>query len=476
MSKRIDGLAGAFVLAIASCAAVIAENPVQPRDMSREVLPVKEPASQPSWREVGQALSSKPHEAPPTENPRLVPCVDYTGDLSQRAAMTGDWGGVRQQMMDKGFRFDLSLTQMLQGNVSGGVSKRATYSGGLRLDMDLDTGAAGLWPGGMFHVRGETKYGTNNNPYAGSLMPVNNNALYPMPTRDTACLSEAYYMQFVAPWLGFVAGKMSPRDTNVFSHDETEQFSNSAFNFNPVLGTTIPLDCLAAGVILRPTDWFMLTTMLLDTDGTSSISGFDTAFERGTSIFQQAEFGIKPFGQEGHQRLSWNWTDKARVKLRQDPSLIIRDIVLEKLGLGSGPSVDRSGSDWCMMYDFDQYVYTKPGTKDQGIGLFGRFGFDDGSVNPVQYFYSLGVGGKGMIPGRDNDTFGVGYYYIAVSNKLGPILDTLTASDEQGVELYYNIAVTPWLHITPDIQVIDSGRNKYSDTAVVFGLRMKIDF
>jgi Carbohydrate-selective porin, OprB family len=56
---------------------------------------------------------------------------------------------------------------------------------------------------------------------------------------------------------------------------------------------------------------------------------------------------------------------------------------------------------------------------------------------------------------------------------------------EQGVELFYNIAVTPWLHVTPDLQFIDEARNKAPliganrkaiDTAVVAGLRVKIDF
>ncbi len=56
---------------------------------------------------------------------------------------------------------------------------------------------------------------------------------------------------------------------------------------------------------------------------------------------------------------------------------------------------------------------------------------------------------------------------------------------EQGVELYYNIAVTPWLHVTPDLQFINAGRDKAPilglnrkaiDTAIVAGLRIKVDF
>lgn len=429
------------------------------------------PTSEP---EAGQGAPGSGPEAPSLQTPRMVPWLDYTGDLCHRAALTGDWCGLRQKMMDKGIRFNANLTQTLQGNLGGGVSKRAWYQGGLRYEFDLDTGAAGLWPGGWLHVRGETQYGKNDLFDSGALMPVNTDALYPVPDQKT-CLSEAYYTQFVAPWMGFTAGKMSPRDNNVFAHDETTQFMNMAFNCNPVVGTTVPLDFLGAGVILAPTDWFTLTTLVLDSEGIANVSGFDTVFDRGTSIFQMAQFGIKPFGQQGHQRLAWTWSDRSQVELRQDTRLIIRQLILEKLGLGPGPTLKRQGSDWSFMYDFDQYLYTKPGTKDQGIGVFGRFGFSDGTVNPVGQFYSLGVGGKGMIPSRDHDTFGVGYYYLAVSDKMGPLLRRFV-QNEQGVEVYYNIEVTPWLHISPDIQVIDPGLSRLSDTAVVAGIRMRIDF
>ncbi len=52
----------------------------------------------------------------------------------------------------------------------------------------------------------------------------------------------------------------------------------------------------------------------------------------------------------------------------------------------------------------------------------------------------------------------------------------------QGVEMFYNIAVTPWLHFTPDLQIIMPSRkelaalNKNIDTSVVAGFRVRIDF
>ncbi len=420
----------------------------------------------------GQA-AAQPASAPPSngspEMPRLVPWVDYTGDLWNRAALTGDWGGARQKLMDKGIRFDLNLLQTIQGNWTGGTADKSPYQMNARYGLQLDTGKAGLWPGGMFVLRGESKYGKDNNPNTGALMPVDTTALYPAPQDDVTALTDLYAVQFLAEWVGVLAGKMTFRETNVFASKDDEQFMNMAFNFNPAPATTIPLNALAAGAILLPTKWLTLTTLVIDSEGTATRSGFDTVFKRGTSLFQVAEFSIKPLGLPGHQRIGWTWSDKSRIQFEQTPRAIIAAIIT-----GSTAGLSRKSSDWSFIYDFDQYLYTVPGKQDQGFGLFGRIGVTDGEVNPVQQFYSIGLGGKGLIPGRDRDSFGIGYYYLVLSDKL-PQLIQRGARDEQGLELYYNLAVTPWFHLTPDLQIISPAR-KSVDTTVVAGLRVRIDF
>ncbi len=403
--------------------------------------------------------------------PRLVPYVDYRGDLWHRPALTGDWGGFRQKLMDKGIRFDLSLTQTYQGNVAGGTIQRGYYQGGLRYQLDLDTGYMGLWPGGILTIRGDTRYGRSDNFHTGALMPVNTDSLYPVPEQDTTCLSELYYTQFLTPQLGLTAGRMSLRLKTPFTGDETTQFMNTALFIPPIIGTTFPLVTTAAGAILLPTKWLTVMTLVLDADGKGNLSGFDpdTVFSSGTSVFQIAEVAIKPFGLAGHQRLIWTWSDKNRVAFQQDSFAIVRSILQ-----GAPPVLSRSSDDWTVIYNFDQYVYTLPDKPKQGVGLFGYYGVGPGVVNPIRANYCIGVGGQGMIPTRDKDTFGIGYYFLNLSNRLPRVIQNRT-EDEQGVEFFYNIEVTPWLHITPDLQVIDPVR-KNVDTDWVLGMRVKMDF
>jgi porin len=417
--------------------------------------------------------TDSPEEAP-VEMPWLIERTDYSGDLWVRPAMTGDWGGLRQRMMDNGVRLDLGLTQTFQGVRDGGLGNNSTYQGGLDIVLHVDTGKAGLWPGGILKAKGEVRYGRASNLNTGGLLPVNTDSFFPVPGEDIIALSELNFTQFLSEHVGVVFGKISPRETNVFSHDETTQFMNSAFVFNPIVGTTMPLAFLGAGVVVIPHEDVMLLTLVYDSEDSANHSGCDTAFDRGTSVNQTLEVKIRPGGLVGHQRVGWTWSDKVRVQFGRDSRLLARQAILARLGLGAAPQLARDDNDWSLMYDFDQYLYVVPGTEDQGIGLFGRFGLSKGTVNPVKAFYSVGVGGKGIIPGRENDTFGVGYYYLDHSNEFSRMIEN-RITDEQGVEIFYNIEVTPWLHITPDIQIINPMLER-ADTAVVAGVRVKIDF
>jgi len=67
------------------------------------------------------------------------------------------------------------------------------------------------------------------------------------------------------------------------------------------------------------------------------------------------------------------------------------------------------------------------------LHIFDRFGWSSGKANPFAQFYSIGVGGTGIIPNRDNGTFGVGYCYLKMSDDLPDILDI---SDGQGVAIF----------------------------------------
>jgi porin len=147
----------------------------------------------------------------------------------------------------------------------------------------------------------------------------------------------------------------------------------------------------------------------------------------------------------------------------------------------------KSGS-WAVYYNFDQYLYEPVKGSGQGFGIFGRFSAADGNPNFMQYFYSFGVSGKGLMPMRPEDSYGLGWYYININNPelTTPIGPRKFLRDEQGGEAYYSIALTPWAYLTPHIQVIRGAQKRTVgslpanraeiDTATIMGLRLHLLF
>ena len=100
-------------------------------------------------------------------------------------------------------------------------------------------------------------------------------------------------------------------------------------------------------------------------------------------------------------------------------------------------------------------------------------GLTDGNPNPIHWFANVTLIGNGPIRRRENDTFGIGYYHLGVSKV--PILTLHGFGAEDGVELFYNAAITPWFHITPDLQILDPAQQRTA-TALLVGIRARLSF
>ena len=71
---------------------------------------------------------------------------------------------------------------------------------------------------------------------------------------------------------------------------------------------------------------------------------------------------------------------------------------------------------------------------------------------------------------------GAAYFYNGLSDDFRRLTSPVVDLEEvQGVELYYNAAITPWFHLTGDLQVVDN-ENAADKTATILGVRAKIDF
>jgi hypothetical protein len=57
--------------------------------------------------------------------------------------MTGDWGGDRVRLKEKGFEIELSLTQFYQGIADGGIRSGSEYNGIFKTNFKFDLGNNG---------------------------------------------------------------------------------------------------------------------------------------------------------------------------------------------------------------------------------------------------------------------------------------------------------------------------------------------
>ena len=109
---------------------------------------------------------------PASAQPYAVPDT-WGGDFSSRPRLTGDWGGLRDELAKKGIVFDVDLLVTPMDVLSGGRSTGGHTWGNADYTLNVDTQKAGLWPGGFLNVSVDTGFGTNLSSDSGAIVPVN---------------------------------------------------------------------------------------------------------------------------------------------------------------------------------------------------------------------------------------------------------------------------------------------------------------
>jgi porin len=429
-----------------------------------------------------------PFEVPPPEEAEfsmgkgILPIPAYTGDIWTRAFLTGDWGGTRADWANKGIQFQVDWNQYVQGVVDGGRDETTRYGGNLDYLLHLDLMRMDVLDGALETVRAESRYGHSVNGQAGPILPVNTDALFPITSSldedIPITVTDLYYTQFLSETFGVFLGKFDTLggDPNEFASGRgTSQFMNANFVFNSVTARSTPYSTLGGGVVWMPTPYIAVSSSVYNTEDSSTTTGFDD-FDDGTSWATEAKFQYRLGHLAGGQNVgfSYSWNN--------DFFEIGGRFVFQP---GQGIIVPTRDETWFAYWSGWQYLFTdeeveKPldptnGVADlHGIGVFARFGFADESTNPVEWSGSIGLGARGLIPGRLNDSCGIGYFYNDIqTTRLSGILGLIDHS--QGFEAYYNIAITPAAALTLDVQVVEAPTNNL-DTAVILGARLGLTF
>jgi porin len=413
-------------------------------------------------------------EAAPSSNTSGETAPANTVPASQpgwlgRETLTGDWGGGRTWLKEQGITLKPRLTQFYQGLFAGQGDHGFKYGGKADLLLDANLSKLGLWKGLSLNVHGEYNFGESVNLRGGTIMPVNTALMFPgMEGSDAFDFSSVTLTQTFGDSVSLLAGKISIIDYCVpkpfMGGGGIDSFWNIVFAAPP--SGTVPAYFLGAILSVRTED-ATFGLWLYDPNSSVNKSALKDAFADGVTIRGSVSFPVTIAGRIGHQGLAVSYSTKDGTDLSTLDGSNIPDPPPGTVGI--------KNSRYYFAYTFDQYLYQSKENPKEGVGLFGQFEISDGNPNKLYWMVFGGLGGTGMIPGRSLDNWGLGYYYAALSPYMKDSLaSSLRIRDEQGWEVFYNFALTPWFILGADLQIISP--SLANETAVFFGLRNVIRF
>lgn len=420
-------------------------------------------------------------DAPEAAPSGILPIPAYATDSGSSPFLTGDWGGERTSLAERGIQFSAWWTQVAQGVVSGGRNETWKYGGKLDLSVEFDLDRMNVIPGGILNIHGESRYGNSVNVASGALLPINDVLFFPQTQpqdEDIAfTLTEVTYTQLFSKDFGVFLGKFVPLggDVNEFAGGRGDtQFMSHSFIASGVTSIANPYSTLGGGVFYNLAENLTFTGNLYQTADSSTTSGFDNFGDGWTTdlgIHYQYRLGDLPGG------------FRAAFEYAFDGDYVnLGGRFVTDQGTLAIPQADDTwlvyGNYWqylCVENPSDKPINISDGRQDlQGIGVFVRAGFADTDVNPVDWQLSAGLGGKGVLPGRDDDTLGIGYDFGKIVERqfaTGTLIDT----DAHRFEAYYNMQLMPSAELTFSAQYADSILAR-QDAATMLGLRLRLNF
>lgn len=378
----------------------------------------------------------------------------------ERSTLTGDWGGLRSQLADNGVTFDFYFSQFLQGAAVSSGPQEFNYGG--RFDALINLG---LWEGGSFNTHLELRYGDIPRlPLAqGVLWPVNTGTALPLGDSGNLVASSLYLSQRLGD-VSLLIGKIDVID--LLSRDlffggwGAQQFMNVSFVAPP--SGVLPPTIFGAitNISLNPVT---LTFMVYDPNDQTNNYWPEDLFADGVVFSTGATYVTAIDDRPTTFSLTGTYSTK------EGPDL--NDLLLP-------PDVEsgtRQGS-YAVTFQFSHLLEQLPDNPREGWGIFFRGTIADGNPNPIQGSFITGIGGRGLFANRPHDRFGLGVFYWDFSDDLqDAVAPIINFGNEYGLEAYYSYAITPWFHLTGDVQYIHPA-NQDADNALFLGLRAGIRF
>lgn len=406
---------------------------------------------------------------------------DVGGPLPWQNTGSGNWGGARSYLAEHGFTFLLQNDTYGQYNAVGGRRTGWGWENRLTIELNLQFEPLVGLKGSELQVSGAWNIGNSINDEVGSI--IEPATIY----RENAVrLYELYWGQyFIDKQVHFKIGRLGlgPFEYcySVFMLDfMSAGYSSSPggiFLDQPVTTFAFPIATWGARIAIVPKSQDFMVKMGVYNGWPRDLArgdanGVDFSINLNKSVFLIGEFAYQLNQDEEDSGLPGNY--KIGFMYDTGPFTRFDRSGEEKRGnFGLYVIADQMFyRESSMEYDEGHPAnwkvgYRKSHPTDQG--LYGWLSFivnPDDSINIAPYWLSAGLTYKGLIPTREADRLGVGFYHAFFSPDIG-------LSDETQIELFYRCQITSWLGIGPDFQYFINPAGASNDKAFVLGLNLQ---
>lgn len=404
-----------------------------------------------------------------------------TSLLTQKS-LTDTPGGPKDQLRRFGVETDVWVTQFFQGIAAGDRSGVSRYGGKLDALLKVDGEKLGLWKGLRLFAQYEHYIGDNINNKDYALVPVNAAQAFVANDNYRSALSLVATQSFNEQF-SLSVGKFNTMtlasQTPLIGGGGLDTFMNRAFALPSTgIGVASP-GTVSDRLIVSPpyilgaiatlkTELATFTLAFADPRNAANPRVLERPFERGVGAVGGVTIPTRIAGLNGFHTLRGGYSNARGFDLD--------DIGEVRARLARFVGITKKGF-WLASYAVQQYLVQSGENPAVGWGVFGLATLSDGNPNPIRWSVLAGLAGNNLIRGREDDRWGVGFFHYGLTQ---PFLSGLADSriyrrSEGGIEAFYNWALTPWLRLSGDLQIVEPW-NVNRPRATYMALRLQTRF
>jgi len=410
--------------------------------------------------------------------------------------MTGDWGGKRTELLDKGYDFSLEYVSEMASNLKGGYNDDTTgrYSDQFALGMKVDLQKVLGWQDAEFKLAITERSGRNisndriGDPRAGTLSSSQEVWGGGQTWRLTQMWSKQKYFDGA---LDVKAGRFGPgEDFNSFPCDfqnlsfcgsQVGNYVSTWYNW-PISQWALRIKYNITPEVYAQVGVYEQNPSNLETGNGFKLSGSGTeGMILPVELVWTPSFNSLP----GEYRVGY-------YKSTPNANDVYEDVNGQPQALtGAAFKSHSSKHGWWVVAQ--QQLTTHDGDASRGLSIFANATVHDKATNFVDNYQQIGFTYKGPFNSRPKDDIGIGIARIHVNddvqdrvrlaNQISGINDydnpgyLPVQSTEYNSEIYYGFHVTNWLTVRPNLQyVVQPGGVDKVDNALVAGLKIQSTF